>query len=70
MSSADWYYRYSVFALGSRAYSRCNFCAFGRYLDNVFNDLGAKRIVTLGEGDQLYAQEESFRNWAKEVFQV
>ncbi|XP_041348761.1 nitric oxide synthase, inducible-like [Gigantopelta aegis] len=62
--------RFSVFALGSTAYLRCNFCAFGRFLDNVLHDLGAGRIIPVGEGDQLYGQEESFRNWAQDVFKT
>ena len=60
--------RYSVFGLGSSAYP--NFCAFGHYLDNIFEDLGAERICKMMEGDELCGQEESFRIWAKEVFKV
>ncbi|XP_041378542.1 nitric oxide synthase-like protein [Gigantopelta aegis] len=60
--------RYSVFALGSRAYP--NFCAFGHYLDNVLHELSAERIVSVGEGDEICGQEESFRNWAQEVFKA
>ena len=57
-----------MFALGSRAYP--NFCAFGHYLDNVLHELSAERIVSVGEGDEICGQEESFRNWAQEVFKV
>lgn len=60
--------RYSVFGLGSRAYPK--FCAFAYYMDNVFNQLGADRICKLAEGDELCGQEESFRQWAKTVFEV
>ncbi|KAL5016525.1 hypothetical protein ScPMuIL_006114 [Solemya velum] len=60
--------RYSVFGLGSRAYPK--FCAFAYYMDNVFNQLGADRICKLAEGDELCGQEESFRQWAKKVFEV
>ncbi|XP_041349355.1 nitric oxide synthase, brain-like [Gigantopelta aegis] len=60
--------RYSVFALGSRAYP--NFCAFGQYVDKTLHLLGAERILSLGEGDELCGQEESFRNWAQEVFKT
>ncbi|XP_041348771.1 nitric oxide synthase, brain-like isoform X2 [Gigantopelta aegis] len=58
--------RYSVFALGSRCFP--DFCAFGRYLDTMLHDLGAERITSLAEGDDIGGQEKSFRNWVQEVF--
>ena len=61
-------FRYSVFGLGSSAYP--HFCAFGHYMDNIFQDLGAERISKMVEGDELCGQEESFRNWAQEIFRV
>ena len=60
--------RYSVFALGSSNYP--NFCAFGHYVDDHLKDLGGKSILTIGEGDELNGQDESFREWAKNVFKV
>lgn len=60
--------RYSVFGLGSRAYP--NFCAFGHFVDNMLSSLGGERILKIGEGDELCGQEESFKNWAKDVFKV
>ena len=36
----------------------------------MFQDLGAERIFKMGEGDELCGQEESFRNWTKEIFKV
>ncbi|XP_052832864.1 nitric oxide synthase, brain [Octopus bimaculoides] len=60
--------RYSVFGLGSRAYP--NFCAFGHYLNKVFSDLGAERVSPMIEGDELSAQEESFKEWANAVFKA
>ncbi|GFR97300.1 nitric oxide synthase, partial [Elysia marginata] len=60
--------RYSVFALGSTAYP--HFCAFGRYLDQTMRELGAESICRIGEGDELCGQEQSFRQWAEEVFKA
>ena len=60
--------RFSVFALGSRAYP--SFCAFGRYVDRLFEELGGERIHPLGEGDELCGQDDSFNEWAKQVFKV
>ncbi|EDV29685.1 uncharacterized protein TRIADDRAFT_19964 [Trichoplax adhaerens] len=61
--------KYSVFALGSRAYGE-NFCAFGRSLDTLLRDFGGERICPLGEGDELCGQEESFRSWAGKAFRA
>nr|AAK61379.1 nitric oxide synthase [Discosoma striata] len=58
--------RYSVFGLGSRAYP--NFCNFGHYMDDHLKKLGGERILSMGEGDELCGQDESFKEWAKNVF--
>lgn len=60
--------RYSVFALGSRAYP--HFADFGHYMDKILGELGAECIHPTVEGDELCGQEESFRNWAEEVFKA
>ncbi|XP_035410174.1 nitric oxide synthase, endothelial isoform X1 [Cygnus atratus] len=60
--------RFSVFGLGSRAYP--HFCAFAHAVDTRLEELGGERILPMGEGDELCAQEESFRTWAKLVFQA
>ena len=60
--------KYSVFGLGSSAYP--HFCAFSHFINDTLNTLGATRIFSTGEGDELHGQEESFRNWAKKVYQV
>ena len=62
------FFRYSVFGLGSRAYP--NFCAFAHSLDKIIGELGGERILKTGEGDELCGQEESFKNWAKQVFKA
>nr|AFD20681.1 endothelial nitric oxide synthase 3 isoform 5 [Gallus gallus] len=60
--------RFSVFGLGSRAYP--HFCAFAHAVDTRLEELGGERILPMGEGDELCAQEESFRTWARLVFQA
>ncbi|XP_028400716.1 nitric oxide synthase, brain-like isoform X2 [Dendronephthya gigantea] len=60
--------RYSVFGLGSNAYP--NFCAFARSIDKLLLELGGEAILPLGTGDELCGQEESFKNWAKNVFKA
>ena len=57
-----------MFGLGSKAYP--NFCAFARSLDKIIRELGGEPVLRMGEGDELCGQEESFKVWAKEVFQV
>lgn len=60
--------RFAVFALGSSAYP--NFCAFGKYVDNLLGELGGERIMKLATGDEMCAQEQAFSKWAQEVFNV
>ncbi|XP_065334274.1 nitric oxide synthase-like protein isoform X2 [Cloeon dipterum] len=60
--------RFSVFALGSSAYP--NYCAFGKYVDNLLGELGGERMMKLACGDELCGQEQAFRDWAREVFTV
>ncbi|CAC5367656.1 Nitric oxide synthase, inducible,Nitric oxide synthase, endothelial,Nitric oxide synthase oxygenase,Nitric oxide synthase, brain,Nitric oxide synthase [Mytilus coruscus] len=60
--------KFSVFGLGSRAYPK--FCEFGHFIDKTMETLGASRIHVIGEGDELSGQEISFRDWAKNVYQV
>jgi len=57
-----------VFALGSSAYP--NFCAFGRYVDNLLGELGGERLARLAQGDEMCGQEQTFRKWAADTFAV
>uniref|UniRef100_A0A1B0DDL2 nitric-oxide synthase (NADPH) n=1 Tax=Phlebotomus papatasi TaxID=29031 RepID=A0A1B0DDL2_PHLPP len=59
---------FAVFALGSSAYP--NFCAFGKYVDNLLGELGGERIMKLTTGDEISGQEQEFHKWAPEVFKV
>ncbi|XP_049785916.1 nitric oxide synthase, salivary gland-like [Schistocerca cancellata] len=58
--------RFAVFALGSRAYP--NFCAFGKYVDNILGELGGERIADVCKADELCGQEQTFRKWAANIF--
>nr|CAB3264406.1 nitric oxide synthase, brain-like [Phallusia mammillata] len=60
--------KFSVFGLGSRAYP--NFCAFAHAMDSLFGEMEGERLLEIGEGDELSGQEESFQNWAKEVYKT
>ncbi|XP_069181388.1 nitric oxide synthase-like protein isoform X2 [Procambarus clarkii] len=60
--------RFAVFALGSSAYP--NFCAFGKYVDNLLSELGGERLIGLTCGDELAGQEQAFNKWAADVFNV
>lgn len=60
--------RFAVFALGSSAYP--NFCAFGRYVDNLLGELGGERLTRLTQGDEMCGQEQTFRKWAADIFAV
>lgn len=57
-----------MFALGSSAYP--NFCAFGRYVDNLLGELGGERLLRLAQGDEMCGQEQAFRKWAADTFTV
>lgn len=58
--------RFAVFALGSSAYP--NFCSFGKFVDNLFGELGGERLMKIVLGDDLCGQEQEFRKWACEVY--
>lgn len=46
------------------------FCAFAHAVDDKLGELGAKQVASMGEGDELNGQEESFNVWACTVFKV
>ena len=39
-------------------------------MDDLLRELGAQKILTMGEGDDQSGQEESFKEWTKNVFEV
>ncbi|XP_062409058.1 nitric oxide synthase, inducible-like [Sardina pilchardus] len=60
-------FRYCVFGLGSRVYPQ--FCAFAHTMDTKLAQLGARRMLPVGEGDEMSGQEDSFNAWAQAAFQ-
>ena len=58
--------RFSVFGLGNSSYPK--YCSYGIFLDSCLEQLGAERVHTLGLGDELCGQEESFRTWSVGVY--
>lgn len=57
-----------MFALGSSAYP--NFCAFGKYVDNLLGELGGERLMKMASGDEMCGQEQAFRRWAPHIFKT
>ncbi|GLV41924.1 Nitric oxide synthase [Carabus blaptoides fortunei] len=68
IANGDEKLRFAVFALGSSAYP--NFCAFGKYVDNLLGELGGERLLKMSTGDSMCGQEQAFKKWATEVFRV
>lgn len=60
--------RFAVFGLGSSAYP--NFCAFGKYVDQLLGELGGERLTPLATGDEMCGQEQAFHKWAPAVFKT
>ncbi|XP_013404057.1 nitric oxide synthase, salivary gland-like isoform X2 [Lingula anatina] len=60
--------RFSVFALGSRAYP--DYCGFGHYLDGILYQLGGERVLKMADGDALCGQDDAFRQWSNQVLQA
>lgn len=57
-----------MFALGSSAYPK--FCNFGKTVDKILGDLGGERILEISCGDEMFGQEQEFRSWSSNIFQV
>ncbi|GBP31541.1 Nitric oxide synthase [Eumeta japonica] len=60
--------RFAVFALGSSAYPK--FCHFGKNIDKFLGNLGGERILNVETGDEMCGQEQQFRSWASNIFQL
>lgn len=52
---------YSVYLVGNSTYE--HFCAIGRIIDERLTKLGAKRVGTVGEGDDDKSMEEDYLAW-------
>ncbi|XP_043233654.1 nitric oxide synthase-like protein [Amphibalanus amphitrite] len=60
--------RFAVFALGSSAYPK--YCQFGKDVDSLLGHLSGERIEPVACGDELNGQEQSFKEWAADVFKA
>ncbi|GIX99686.1 nitric oxide synthase, inducible [Caerostris extrusa] len=58
--------KYAVFALGSSSYPK--YCAFGKNVDTIFSDLGAKRVMAVELSDELGGQEHTFNKWLPSIY--
>ena len=57
---------FAVFGLGSSDYPK--FAAFSKTMDQVYETLGATRMMARGEGDETKDQRGMFLKWLKNVF--
>eukprot|EP00794_Sanderia_malayensis_P014272 gene14272-15759_t len=60
--------KFAVFGLGSTAYP--SFCAFAHSCRDLLIELGGTEINSIGEGDELRGQEDSFKHWAEATFKA
>lgn len=56
---------FAVLGLGSTAYP--HFCAFGKFLDNMFQELGGNRLLAVQCADELNNQEKAFQTWLSDI---
>ena len=57
---------FAVFGLGSTAYPK--FAAYGKALDQIYETVGATRMLPLETGDELKDQRGSFNKWLRKMF--
>ncbi|KAK6968731.1 nitric oxide synthase, partial [Biomphalaria glabrata] len=57
---------YSIFSLVSEHYRHIG--AFGKYLNNIFQELGASIIYPIELGNVHFGLESSFYKWADGVY--
>ncbi len=59
---------YSVFALGNRQYE--HFCAIGHKTDKRMEDLGGKRLLEIGEGDDDGSLDDDYSAWKSKFWEA
>jgi sulfite reductase alpha subunit-like flavoprotein len=51
--------------LGSTSYQQ--FCAFGKFIDITFKELGGTRLLPLASADELNNQEKTVQTWLSDI---
>jgi NADPH-ferrihemoprotein reductase len=58
--------QYTVFGLGNKTYEQYN--KMGKDTDKHLENKGAKRLYSLGLGDDDHSLEEDFEKWKRELW--
>jgi sulfite reductase alpha subunit-like flavoprotein len=58
-------YSFAVLGLGSTSYQQ--FCAFGKFIDITFKELGGTRLLPLACADELNNQEKTVQTWLSDI---
>ena len=56
---------FAVLGLGSTSYNQ--FCAFGKFVDMTFHELGGTRLLPLVCADELNNQEKTVETWLSDI---
>ncbi len=56
---------FAVLGLGSTSYHQ--FCAFGKFVDITFKELGGTRLLPLACADELNNQEKTAQTWLSDI---
>jgi sulfite reductase alpha subunit-like flavoprotein len=56
---------FAVLGLGSTSYNQ--FCAFGKFVDITFQELGGTRLLPLVCADELNNQEKTIETWLSDI---
>lgn len=56
---------FAVLGLGSTSYNQ--FCAFGKFVDITFQELGGTRLLPLACADEQNNQEKTIQTWLSDI---